>query len=221
MNEEIKDTTVDSTSESKVDNEIKDTTDDQQDIDFKKVAADLESQTPPKKSKYSPEEKVKRSLTFIADQAKELGVDPKEVLGIKDEESEEVDLSNFVTKTDLEQQKARSLAKSDDEFKVMNWWMVNKGLNAEDAHFMANKPRLQSTFAEIVRGSVKAPAGDGESSGQKPKIVVAPDRHPSHQTLLNRGYRQVKQGLYQAKFYQERYDENSKTWVTEKITKSS
>lgn len=193
-----------------------------EDIDFNKEAEELE-----KKPTHSALEKAQRSLHFNAQKVKELGGDPEEILGIKKEVPVEKTEQNFVTKDDLAEAEARKLAKSDAELKVIMWHYRN-GIqrtgniyeDIENAHFLAHKPRLKTVFSEMRRAKDNVPPqGDGESAGQKEKVVKTPELPRTQaQILQRRGYKMVKPGLWQGKFNQTRWDEASKSWVEEKIS---
>lgn len=194
-----------------------------QDIDFKKEAERLATITPPK-PKRTPQEEAAFNLKKNAERAKELGVDPNEVLGI--ESKDEGAQGEFVTKDDFAENFARTLVSSEDELRVVMWQYRN-GIrrsgniheDIENAHLLANKGRLKNTFAEMKR-KVMPPSGAGESSGQIPKETTAPElSRDQHAILLRRGYKLVKPGLYQARFNQRRYDPDTRTWVDERISK--
>jgi hypothetical protein len=190
-----------------------------QDIDFKKEAEELEKKTPPK-TKRTPQEEIKYNLSKMVERAKEAGIDPAEILGAKKEEEKlEAETSEFATKRDLAEIEVNKLASSQDEKRVIMWWIDNKGLSVEDAHYMANKGRVKTAMDEIIRSKNKPPMGAGESSGQKDKTIVAPELpREQHNVMVRRGFKLVKPGLYQAKYTQSRFDAESKTWVSEKIS---
>lgn len=188
-----------------------------QDIDFEKEAEELEKKAPKKRT---PQEEIEYNLKKIADRAKEAGVDPLKVLGSKSKDEEpDAEVSQFATKRDLAIMEAKKLAGSDGELKVIMHW-VDRGLSVEDAHYMANKGRVKGVLDEIIRGKTKPPQGSGESAGQKQKANTAPElSRAEHSTLLSRGYKLIKPGLYQAKFNQQRYDPETGKWVSERIQK--
>lgn len=184
------------------------------DIDFKKKAEELESIHKPKRSKL---EEARFNLKKNAERLKELGGDPSEILETPKVESEiETD---YVTKNDLARLEARQLVKSDDEMRVVMWYVENKGLSVDDAYFLANKGKIKNANEEMKR-IVKPPVGSGGTAGQKPKVSNAPELPKQEAMILTRrGYKLVKPGLYQAKYNQKRYDEKLKIWIDEKISK--
>lgn len=186
----------------------------QEDIDFKKVAEELESTHKPKRSKL---EEAKFNLKKNAERLKELGGDPSEILETPKVEAEiETD---YVTKNDLARLEARQLVKSDDEMRVVMWYVENKGLSVDDAYFLANKGKIKNANEEMKR-IIKPPVGSGGTAGQKPKVANAPELSKQEaMILMRRGYKLVMPGLYQAKYNQKRYDEKAKVWVDEKISK--
>lgn len=189
-------------------------------IDFSKEAEEIRSKT-----KRTPQQEIEFNLRKLGERALEAGVDPLKVFGGQ-APRETAESSEFVTKDDMARQKIRSLTKSESEFLVVldryqNGIKKTGDIDAdvENAHFLAHKPRLKTVEAEIGR-KVTPPEGAGDSSGQRQRHSSAPQQHPSHQALLRRGYKLVKPGLYQAKFNQERFDESSKVWVSEKIVQA-
>lgn len=196
-----------------------------EDIDFKKVAEDLDRKTPrPRRSK---EDEIAFNLRKNAERAKEAGLDPRNILGFEENSYEEPRDSQFVTKEDLAQNYAKDLASSSDEAKVIMWHYrhsIQKTGNIQDdienAHWLANKGKLKSLKEEITRSNVVPPKGAMHTASQMPRIDLIPDLPNSIKGGMGfRVFKFVKPGLYQAKHNQYRYDQNIREWVYEKIIK--
>lgn len=189
-----------------------------QDIDFKKEADRLEALKKTEEDKKKSElEKAKYTLKSVAERVKQLGGDPDEVFKPK----ADIERTDFVTKKDLEliefRTQARQLSASDDEFKVIMWYVENKGLSVEDAHLVANKGKIKSAFDEITRaGNNKPRTGDGESSGQKPPAPPKRMSKDDEAKLARDGFKfNSKSGTYQAKFNEVWWDGSD--WQTRRI----
>ena len=158
-------------------------------------------------------EKAERALYFTAQRLKELGGDPKNILGDKPKKEDSPD--TLIEKKFAERD-ARAMTKSESEYNLVMWYVNNKNLSVEDAYVVANKGKLQREIIEAKRGKVDyAPESNNE---QAPKRVV-PKRNPEEVSLLsNRGlHYNPKTQTYQGKFTEEYYDHDSKSWKSRKL----
>ena len=101
------------------------------------------------------------------------------------------------------------------------WWVENKGMSVADAHFMANKGKIQRAIGEVTRTNTTVPANPGGGAGQRPA-----DTNNNAPALPDADLRRVQQSgmiydptkkAYVGKKMQLRYDEKAKDWVNEKI----
>jgi len=191
-----------------------------EDIDFKKELENLEGTTPPVKPKRTKLEEAAYNLKKNADRFKEMGGDPSEVLGteVKADDTNDEKEGEYVTKSDLARIEAKKLAKSDDELKVIMWWVEKKGMSVEDAHWQANKGRIQKTLGEVQRKQSATP-GIGGGPGERPADVIK--KSPEDEAMLRRdGFNwNPKTKTYQAKFNEEFYNTATKQWETRRIQK--
>lgn len=154
----------------------------EQDIDFDKELASLENDgapaapiAPAPKGKTPEEERQQAEFTLksVSKRVKELGGDPTAVIAdgvpAPAPKTEPVDTSNFVTKTDLALAEAQKIARSPGEVKVIMWYVKNKGMSVEDGHLLANKGRVRTAFAEIMRKNTTtaSPGGGGPGEAQR------------------------------------------------------
>lgn len=204
-----------------------------QDVDFDKELESLENNgapapaTPPRKSK---EEELRQAVFTgkkIAARVKELGGDPSAIIAeeapVEPVAPPPIDTSNFVTKSDLAQAEARKITKSEGEFKVVMWYVNNKGLSVEEAHLLANKNRLKKSLSEATRTreTIASPGGGGPGA-DRPIDTEAPQLSPElAQRVMSSGmiYDPVKKA-YVGKKFQLRYDSTRKEFVNERIPKS-
>lgn len=210
---------------------------DEDQIDFEKELENLESggapTTPPgvtpRKSKDEELKQAEYTLKSTAKRIKDLGGDPTKVITTESPvtpptpETPALDTSNFVTKDDLAVQKARELAKSEGEFRVMMWYVRNKAMSVEDAHFLANKNKFKKVAAEINRANGVTPSKGGGGPGQDRPIDTkskAPELPTiDKQRLAASGMVWNEQAqAYIGKAVQYRWADNQ--WVTERISKS-
>lgn len=166
---------------------------------------------------------------------KELGGDPKAVFAEVDTDTSEEDdepsqqpeqSGKYVTKHDLAltlaQQEAEKLARSPGELKLMMWYVKNKKLSVKDAHFMANKGRIEKTLGEVQRKERTVPANHGGGAGQKVVKGNVPELSPQAKVAVqssNMIY-DPKKKAYVGKKTQLRYDEKAKIWVSERLPKA-
>ena len=180
-----------------------------EDIDHKKELEELESKDKPKDEK----EKARRALFFNAERARELGLDPAEVLNLK--ESKETPEVSQVVQREFDVREAKSRAKSEDEFKLIMWYVDNRKLSVDEAYLLANKGRIARSGIEARRADVEP--GKEPFSGRKETTGKVPP-HPGAEMLQRRGYSyNPKTQTYQAKFYEEYYDAGTKSWVSRKL----
>jgi|TARA_Y100000310_G_scaffold280166_1_gene299689 hypothetical protein len=131
------------------------------------VEKDDDFHTPEDKPKRTEKEKLTHTLKSVGERARELGVDPVEILGGTPEPSDE---TQFVTKRQYAHDEARKMARSEAELDaIMKWY--DKGLSVEESHYMANKGRVKETFAEVERGNVnlKEATGAGQKASSAPE----------------------------------------------------
>jgi hypothetical protein len=183
----------------------------QKDIDFKKQLETLELEKKPDEL-----EKAKRSLHFNAEKVKELGGDPLEVIQpeLRKDEGELSDVDTVIDRKFAERD-ARSLAKSDDELKVIMWYVRNKGLSVEESHLLANKGKIANQVSELRRANA-TPSREG-GAGRKVEVTTVPDRTPEEKQILERrGMRfNPKTKTFQGKFYEEFWDGDK--WASRKL----
>jgi hypothetical protein len=182
-------------------------------IDFKKELEKVQEQ--PK----SELEKAQRALHFNAERLKELGGDPADVLKLKkDENKDNVDVSSAI-KREFAERDARILAKSDDEYKLIMWYVDNKNVSIEEAHLLANKGRFVRSITEANRARVNYSKPD--EGGRKITASEVPARSQEEINLLARRGMMFnsKTKTYQGKFYEEYYDSATKTWLSRKLQK--
>lgn len=139
---------------------------------------------------------------------------------LKKEQSPQVE---FVTKDDFAENYARTLARSQDELKVIMWHYRN-GIqktgniheDIDNAHWLANKGRVKKLYEEIDRGKEKPSFISGP--GQKVKNTLFPEMPKEDQAMLKRrGFSfNPKTGRWEAKHNAYRYDPIQKAWVSEK-----
>jgi len=181
---------------------------DSTDIDFKAEAERLERESG---SKGKTElEKAIYTRKQIDERIKELGGEPpaSDIVAPPTE--------GYVTKIDLARLEAKQLARSEDELKVIMWWVENKGLSVEDAHFQANKGKLKQALEELTR---RATPQTGSGGGQKQPHVEVP-AHPAAHMLESRGYKfNAKTKTWQARFNEEYFNPQTSQWESRKIAR--
>lgn len=218
-----KDTTVEDKSTVEVEK------DSPEDTDFEKELEQLEQEdgyTPAPKQKRSELEKAAYTLKHTAKRLKELGGDPAEVLGDEEEpapKNKTEDTSQFVTKLDLAQGEAEKIAKTPGEAKLIMWYVRNRGMSVSDAHFLANKGKIQKTLSEIGRSRETIPAGSGGGAGQRQADRTdSPDLpEADRQRLIQSGMvYKPSENAYVGDKIRHRYDKETKAWVTERIVKT-
>lgn len=205
---------------------------DSEDTDFDKELEALENGSnntpaPAPKSTKSDLEKAIMTGKSIAKRIKSLGGDPTELISDVDHdpvpapvERPDVDTSQFVTKSDFARQEASKLAKSPSELNLIMWWVTNKGMSVADAHFMANKNKIQKSIGEVNRINTTVPANPGGGAGQRQTDVagapVLPDVDRRRVEQSGMVYDPAKKA-WVGKRVQLRYDDKLKDWVNEKI----
>ena len=188
--------------------------DDSTGIDFKGELEKLESG---EKKPKSEKEKAERALHFNAERLRELGGDPASVLKIKAPEEGETKTPDVreVVNEQFADRDARALAKSDDEYKVIMWYVTNRKLSVQDAYLLANKGRIQRSLIEAKRGQVDF--GKPNIAGKKKPSGTIP-KHPGEALLARRGMVfNPATKTYQGKYYEEFYDPTDKTWKSRKL----
>jgi len=191
----------------------------EEDIDYSKELKKLNEQKPVK----SELDKALRSLHFNAERVKELGGDPSSVIAPKEVKP---DSGEFVTKEDMAEQYARTLASNDDELKVV-MWQYKHGIqrtgniheDVDNAHLLANRGKIKRSFEEIKR--IEKP-GEGGGAGQKISKPEVPELDKTDQLMLTkRGFKfnpQTKE--WEAKHNVVRYDPAVKAWISVKKLKT-
>ena len=190
------------------DEETKETT---EDIDFEKELENLEKE----EEKPTELQKAERSLHFNAQRVKELGGDPHKIVKPETVETKGGTDVESVVKQQFAERDARSLAKTDAEYKVIMHYVRNKGLSVSEAHLLANKGRIERFAAEVKRSNVATARSSGP--GRKVETVQVPARSPEEIAVLTRrGFKiNPKTGTYQAKIYEEYW--NGSEWASRKI----
>ena len=164
-------------------------------------------------------EKATYTARQVLNRIKELGGDPNTVLPQKETLQPE-----FVTKEDFAENYARTLARSEDELKVVMWHYRfgiqrtgNIHEDIENAHLLANKGKLKKVYSEMQRAQdAKPPIGGG--SGQKVPAKSIPEMPKDQvQILKKRGFSlNPKNGRWEAKFTAYRFDRTTDSWISEK-----
>lgn len=196
-----------------------------EDADFEKTLSELENGqdvTPLAKPARTELEKAMFAAKSTLNRIKELGGDTSELLDEPakgtPKEIPALDTSKFATKDDLLRIEARKVAKSDAELKVIMWYVTNKGMSIEDAHLLANKRKLKSTFSEINRIQTTVPSNGGGAGERAEDITKAPELPIDEKRRLTASgmIYDEKKKAYVGKKVQYRHD--GKQWVTEKIS---
>lgn len=194
-----------------------------EDAEFENELKKLEGTEKPLKQGKTELEKAMFTATSVLKRVKDLGGDPTKIVAeivpaSVVENPPLVDTSEFVTKRDLADQEAQRLAKTPGELKLMRYWM-DKGMSASDAHHMANKGRISKLISEVSRSQGAIPSIGGGSGERGPEKTEVPQLSASEQTkLIQAGMKWVpEKKAWIGKKVQQRYDEVSKTWVTERI----
>lgn len=203
--EQVETTEVDTTVETEEDSE---------DIDFSKELEALEA-----KPKNNELEKAEKSLHFNAQRVKELGGDPSKIIKPEQKTEQVFDPSSVEALVDgkFAEQQARTLAKTDAEFKVIMWYVRNKGLSISEAHLLANKSRIERFASEVKRSNVAI--SKGGVAGRRVEQTQVPARSQEEVNILSRrGLKfNPKTKTYQGKIYEEYYTGSG--WASRKIQK--
>lgn len=201
-----------------------------EDIDFKKELENLEAggtppATPPKPAR-TELEKAEFTAKSTLKRIKELGGDPAKLIAeelpsptpsvapapevlVADEEK--------ATKLADARVKAKTLAKSDAEINVIMWWVENKGMSVEDAHYMANKKKVATVAKEVARAETTVPSNGGGGAGQRPpeiKTNKMNEKNEQRLALAGMTYDQPTNSYVGKKT---RVRHNGTTWVSERI----
>ena len=186
--------------ESEEESEEDESEEESEDVDHKKTLEELEGKEKPNKL-----EKAKRALFFTAKGVEELGGDPLEVLGLKEKKGDGDDLDTKIEKK-FKEQEVKRLARTEDEFKVIMWYVTNQNLSVEDAHILANKGRLKSFASEVKRSDVIPPKGG--TSSRKARTEDVPKRADEEVEVLRRRglVFNTKTNTYQGKYTEEYWD---------------
>lgn len=192
-----------------------------EDVEFENELNKLESSPKPGKPARSELEKATFAANSILKRVKDLGGDPAKLVSgeVPIVEKPAVDTSEFVTKADLAEQRASALAKSPGELKVIMWWVKNKGMSVEDAHFMANKGRITKLVGEVARSQGAIPSLGGGAGERPVDKTDAPELSEGEKTkLLQSGMKWVpEKKAWVGKKVQQRWNEATKQWVTERV----
>lgn len=185
-----------------------------EDIDFDKKLADIESQKTPK---HSPKEKVAHNLRQNAKRAEELGVDPAEVLGLKEAEvdvpldaSAVADVAAGIVRRERAEERAREDSTSDSHFKVIMHFYDLLG-NYDDAIWQANKGRTKNAIIEMKR--VPEPTSTPMGPGQVTPSSDIPLPHPDTIAELEKhGLRKVAPDKWEGETMEYVYNKETKIW---------
>ncbi len=204
----------------------------EQEVDFDKELQDLESGGAPvpaaPKSGKTKEEELSQAIytgKSVAKRIKALGGDPSDIIADEapvtpaPEAPAPMDTSKFVTKDDLASIEARKLARTEGEYKVIMWWVANKGLSVDDAHLMANKGRIKKTLSEINRAkdAIASNGGGGPGSPQPTDPAIPEISEQDKQRLAASGMIwDPAQKAYVGKRVMYAFD--GKAWNTKRIT---
>jgi hypothetical protein len=192
------------------------TEEDSQDIDYSKELETLEEQHKPKRSE---KEKAIFTAKNIAKRLKELDVDPSEIFETKKPKKEEPQEDKEISADDIEARiearlEAKRLARSEDEAKLIMWYVENKGLSVSDAHVLANKGRVKTFIEEQKRGNVRTEQGSN-ASGRKTAIKhELPEAE--QRKLIEQGFKKNADGSFEGKKMKISYDTASRAWKSVK-----
>lgn len=184
-------------------------------IDHKAKLDELERNEKPRSEK----EKAERALHFNAERLKELGGDPAEVLKLKSESREKEGDVDSVVDRKFAERDARALARTEDEYKLIMWYVDNKKLSVAQAHLLANEGRVRRSAIEAQRAAVAF--GKPPIQGKKITSPAVPNRSPEEVAVLKkRGLTfNPKTKTYQGKFTEEYFDATTKSWQSRKLPK--
>ena len=183
--------------------------DSKEDIDFEKEVQELEQK--PQRTKL---EKAVFAREQIDKRIQELG---GESWRTKKEEPQ------YITKEDMADDYAHSLAKSESERKIIMWHYKNSiqrtsniREDIDNAYWLAHKGKIRRTHEELQR--IQQPGRGGGGAGQKLSTSQTPEMPKSHQFVLKRrGYiLNPKTGEWEAKHTKYVYDSSKKEWVSVK-----
>ena len=209
--ETVTEETTPETEEETTDEESEESTDIDYEAELEKAK---EKDTP--KEKPDEREKARKALFFNAERAKELGIDPAEVLGIKPkvEKKDETDIDSKLERKFTERD-VRGVTNSEAEYNLVMFY-VDKGLSIEDAHLLANKGKIKRAVDEAKRGNVIFGKVD---NGTRIVTEIVPQRSPEQVAILaRRGLKfNPKTKTYQGKYTEEYYDRESKSWKSRKL----
>ena len=179
---------------------------------------ELEELQKKEKPQYTDIEKAERALYFNAERLKQLGGDPSKVIKIPEKKEE------YVTKEDMAESYARSLAKSDSELQVVMWQYRN-GIqrtgnlhqDIDNAYWLAHKTRIRKTYEEIER--IEKPPVMSGGAGQRVQRTKAVEMPIELQKVFSRrGFKPNKDGVWEAKHNKAVFDSVTKQWVTVRKT---
>ena len=203
-----------------------------QDVDFDKELENLENNgapvqpAPKRKTKEEELDQAMHTIKHASKRVKELGGDPSIAIGEEGtpEPTRDIDTSQFVTRQDLASSEARKLARSEGEYKVMMWYITNKGMSVDDAHLLANKNRVKTALSEITRSKEAVPSLGGGGAGQdRPIETEVPDLPPESLQrikMANMAWN-AEQKAYVGKKSMLKFNPISKQWETSLIKAKS
>ena len=192
-----------------------------EDIDYHKKELDrLQRTASPARSE---REKAIFTAKKLSERLQEMDIDPTEIFGAPkkpakqswEEKPEEVDVQGMETRIE-ERLEAKRLARSEDELRLMAWYMENKGLSARDAHVLANKGRVQTFLDEQKRAQVRVEQGSNASGRKKKQVKIPQLSQDQQQELARQGFVKQKDGSFEGKKVRMFYDPSSREWKTAK-----
>lgn len=180
------------------------------DIDFKKELEDLE-----KPKARTDLEKAQRALHFTAQRVAELGGDPADIL--PKPKTEKPDDVETIVERKFAEKEARTLARNDDEFKLIMWHVTNQNLSVENAWLLANKGRFMRSLSEATRANPQYSKETG--GGRKVETPDVPTRSPEEQKVLQRRGMAFnpKTKTWQGKYTEEYYDKVQDRWLSQRL----
>lgn len=213
---EIVETEAETTTEETTPETVETTTeesDESENIDYKAELERLQEG----KEKPSELEKARRALFHNAERLKELGGDPEEIIAPKKKPKadEEPDVHSVVQQ-EFRKERVRGMVESEDEYKLVMFYIETNGLSEEDAYLLANKGKIKRATDEAKRANVSF-----GRPGNTQRVIqdIVPERSPEEQAVLTRRGLSFnpKTKTWQGKYSEEYYDKSVNKWVARKL----
>lgn len=170
-------------------------------IDYKKELETLETEDKKKdKPQFTEREKAEYNLKRNADKLREHGGDPAKVLGVEKGEVPADAVSKRELDLRFKQQDARARARSDDEYKLMMWYIENRDLSVDEAHLLANKGKVLRSEDEIKRSQVRIQGGTDTGQKIPAKKEVSILSAKAQQDLAQKGFKKNADGSFEGRY---------------------